>query len=201
MNLSSNQTYERELLNNVEAAGTALEYSEFASCEFRCCKFSEIIFNSCTFRECHFVDCSLEMMRVDKSVFKQTRFTNSKMLGINWTMASWGKREIAQLIKTINFQGCVLNYSVFMGLNLNGIHFRECTMHEVDFSEALLRKADFSGSDLQRAIFRNTDMREADFRKARNYSISSQTNTISQAKFNLPEAMNLLYAMDIQLNE
>ncbi len=201
MNLSSHQTYEGETFAGTEAGGLGIEESEFLNCEFRRCKFGETHFLTCTFRDCRFEDCSLEMMRVDKSVFKNTQFNDCKMLGIDWTMASWGRREIAQLIKTINFKGCVLNYSSFMDLNLNGTNFLDCTLQEVDFSEAMLRKADFSGSDLQRAIFRATDLREADFRKARNYSISSQLNNIAKARFSLPEAMNLLYSMDIQLDE
>jgi uncharacterized protein YjbI with pentapeptide repeats len=120
-------------------------------------------------------------------------------MGINWTKASWGKREIAQLVKAADFQGCMMNYSSFLGLNLQGVNFVGCTLLEVDFSEIDLRKADFSDSDLERAIFRNSDIREADFSKARNYTLSPQLNKIKGAKFSLPEAMSLLYSMDIDL--
>jgi hypothetical protein len=47
------------------------------------------------------------MMHVDKSVFRNVRFVHSRMLGINWTMASWGRREIAQLIRTIDFRNVI----------------------------------------------------------------------------------------------
>jgi len=201
MELSSHQSFEEQVFNHAEDSGSFIEQSDFLSCRFQSCDLGETQLKSCTFRDCLFEDCALEMMRVEKCVFKNTQFERSKMLGIDWTLAAWGRREIAQLIKTINFKDCVLNYSSFMGLNLNGIHFLNCSLLEVDFSEASLLKADFSGSDLQRTIFRATDLREADFRKARNYSISPQWNNISQTRFSLPEAMALLYAMDIRLEE
>lgn len=139
------------------------------------------------------------MIQVDRSVFKNARFRDCRLMGINWTKASWGKREIAQLVKAVDFQGCMMNYSSFLGLNLQGVNFVGCTLLEVDFSEIDLRKADFSDSDLERAIFRNSDIREADFSKARNYTLSPQLNKIKGAKFSLPEAMSLLYSMDIDL--
>lgn len=184
----------------VDHSGSVLKGAEFLDCKFSQCSFNEAVLENCIFRDCSFDDCNLDLCRVDKSTFKQTGFEHSKMLGINWTNASWGRKEISQLIKTIDFKACVLNYSSFMGLDLTGIKLVDCTLHEVDFSEAVLRKADFSGSDLQRAIFRNTDLREADFSTARNYSISPSLNNIKQAKFSLPEAMSLLYSMDIQLD-
>lgn len=201
MNINNHSTYEGQQFNNFDACEVTLLQSEFLGCEFQHCSFGESVFNACTFRDCVLKTCNLDLIQIDKSVFKNCQFEDCKMMGINWTRASWGRREMAQLIKTINFQGCVLNYSTFMGLNLNGMKIIDCVALEVDFSEALLRKADFSGTDLQRAIFRNTDLRAADFSKARNYFISPQLNTISQAKFSLPEAMALLSAMDIILEE
>jgi hypothetical protein len=38
-------------------------------------------------------------------------------------------------------------------------------------------------------------------RLARNYHINPETNTLSDARFSLPEAMSLLYAMDIRLDQ
>ncbi len=201
MRITSHHSYEEQQFEGLAATSKNYEQSEFLNCRFRNCQFSESVFKACSFHSCLFEACGLEMLRIEKSVFKDTRFVKSKMLGIDWSAAAWGRREIAQALKTIDFQGCALNYSSFLGLNLEGIRFLDCVLHEVDFSEALLRRADFSGSDLQRAIFRNTDLREANFSQARNYSISPQLNNISKAHFSLPEAMGLLYAMDIQLDE
>ncbi|BBB49332.1 hypothetical protein Pelsub_P2563 [Pelolinea submarina] len=143
----------------------------------------------------------MELMHVDRCIIKSCQFTRCKLIGIDWTAASWGKQEMAQLIKLINFQECVLNYSNFMDLKLKGIEIIDCLALEVDFSNTLLQKAKFRGTDLERAIFRNTDCRDADFRGAKNYAISPMINNISKAHFSLPEAMSLLYTMDIKLGE
>ena len=194
------RAYEVETFENLELSGRKFHHIDFVSCKFKHITADETTWYSCSFRDCKFNDCNLDLMRVDRSVFKSIQFTNCKMLGINWTNASWWtKQEIAQLVKKIDFKDCVLNYSSFMSLKLTGIKMIGCIAHEVDFSETVLTKADFSGTDLTRAIFRNSDLSKADFRKARNYAFSPVVNKIDKAKFSLPEAMSLLHSMDIEL--
>jgi len=72
---------------------------------------------------------------------------------------------------------------------------------EVDFREADLSDAEFSGTDLSGSIFINTILDGADFRRASDYNISPTENSISKAVFSLPEAMSLLYSMDIRLED
>ena len=200
MNLLSDTVYEVEKIEDIDLDDQKLEHSDFVGCKFKHISASETAWLSCSFRDCKFIDSNLDLMKVDRSVFQSVQFTNCKMMGINWTNASWwGRQGIAQLIKKINFKDCVLNYSSFMGLNLAGIKIVGCIVHEVDFSEAILSKADFSDSDLTKAIFRSSDLRKADFRKAKNYAFSPLDNKINKARFSLPEAMSLLHSMDIEL--
>jgi uncharacterized protein YjbI with pentapeptide repeats len=200
MDFSDEAVYEGRTFNGIELEKVTLKKVEFLGCSFKRCSFNETAFEACEFRDSSFVNCSLDICHVDRTRFKSTLFEKTKLMGINWTAASWGRKAIAQLIKTVDFDGCVLNYSSFMGLDLTNIRIVNSVVHEVDFSEAVLHKADFSGSDLQRSIFRNTDLREANFSSARNYSISPILNKIKGAKFSLPEAMSLLYNMDIDLD-
>ena len=200
MDFSNEAIYEGQTFENVELEKVALKKIEFLGCTFKRCSFNETAFEACEIRDSSFVNCSMDICRVDRTRFKSTLFERSKLMGINWTAASWGRKTIAQLIKTVDFDGCVLNYSSFMGLDLTNICMVNCVIREVDFSEAVLQKADFSGSDLEHSIFRNTDLREADFHTARNYSLSPLLNKIKGAKFSLPEAMSLLYNMDIDLD-
>jgi fluoroquinolone resistance protein len=201
MILENNNLYEAMSFDGLEADSFRLEQADFVTCQFKSCQFSEAHFTRCSFRNCAFEDCSLDLMHVARSVLKSCQFTRCKLMGVNWTEASWDWHEMAQLIKSINFQECLLNYDIFMDLKLKGMEMIDCIALEVDFSNANLSKAVFRGTDLQRAIFRNTDCREADFRGAKNYAISAQVNNISKAHFSLPEAMALLYTMDIKLDE
>ncbi|MDK2982016.1 MAG: hypothetical protein PWQ55_2363 [Chloroflexota bacterium] len=200
MELTDHTVYEVVTLENLEAENLTLEGADFVACEIKHCQFSETHFNRCSFRNCNFEDCNLDLVQVNRCVFKSCQFTRCKMMGINWTEASWGRQEIAQLIKKINFKECVLNYSSFMELKLKGIEIIDSLAMEVDFSNAMLQKANFHGTDLERAIFRNTDCQHADFRGAKNYAISPMINNIAKAHFSLPEAMSLLYTMDINLS-
>jgi uncharacterized protein YjbI with pentapeptide repeats len=72
---------------------------------------------------------------------------------------------------------------------------------DVDFREVDLFQADFAGTDLSESLFSNTNLTEADLSRARNYRIDPGQNVLTQAKFSLPEAMSLLYSLDIVLTE
>jgi uncharacterized protein YjbI with pentapeptide repeats len=127
-----------------------------------------------------------------------TRFEDSKVIGIDWTQADW---RAPALGPPISFLKSVLNHTTFIGLKLHGIEIKDCMAAEVDFREADLSKADFSSTDLSKSLFSNTDLTAADLSHARNYHIAPQKNLIKQAKFSLPEALSLLYNLDIDLTD
>ena len=95
----------------------------------------------------------------------------------------------------------MINHGTFIGLELKAIQIKNCIAHEVDFREADLSKANFEGTDLSGSLFNNTNLTEADLGQARNYQIDPGMNILKQAKFSLPEAMGLLYSMDIVIEE
>jgi len=104
-------------------------------------------------------------------------------------------------LESIDFTGCVLNYASFFGLRMKKRKLVGCAALEVDFAEADFTDADCTGTDFQRSRFLHTNLTRADFTGARNYSISPLLNQIKQAKFSLPEAMSLLYNLEITLVE
>ncbi len=68
---------------------------------------------------------------------------------------------------------------------------------DVDFREADLRGARVTGTDLLDSLFGRTNLAQADFREVRNYRITLGECTLTGARFALPEALSLLYALDI----
>jgi uncharacterized protein YjbI with pentapeptide repeats len=64
-----------------------------------------------------------------------------------------------------------------------------------------LKEANLRGTDFEKSIFRQTNLEKADLVKAKNYMIPPDVNTLKKTKFSLPEAMALLYSMDIVLEE
>ena len=172
--------------------------SEFIDCRFIRCSFAESVFSSCRFISCTFQSCDLSLAQVPGCTFSNTRFKDSKVIGIDWTQADWSAPTLGD---PIGFSKSTLNHSTFIGLSLRAIEVRDCSAVDVDFREADLSQADFTGTDLSNSLFANTDLTAADLSRARNYHIAPHQNTLKGAKFSMPEAMSLLHNLDIDLIE
>jgi uncharacterized protein YjbI with pentapeptide repeats len=172
--------------------------NEFLDCTFTDCSLREVLFKNCRFHDCVFSHCDLSLASFEGSSFQNTRFEKSKVIGVNWTLASWSKF----LLKSpVHFYACVLDYSTFIGLSLRAIRIIECRARDVDFSEADLSEVDFSNTDLSESRFRHTRLIKANFESASNYTIDVKLNEVSKAQFSLPEAVSLLRSLDIVLVE
>ena len=169
---------------------------EFLDCGFIDCRFPEVIFKSCRFVNCTFTGCDLSLASIPDSAFTETAFEDCRLVGINWTEAAWRK---GRLLEAIRFRNCALNHGTFIGLSLPGLKLIDCVARDVDFREADLARADFSGTDLADSLFQHTNLAGADLSTARNYTIAPEHNNLKRTKFSLPEAMSLLYTMEIEL--
>jgi uncharacterized protein YjbI with pentapeptide repeats len=188
------QTFKRLKHADEDIAG-----KEFYDCTFVECALSSAVLRKCRFVNCTFRACDLSLVKVTGSSFRETVFENSKVIGVNWTEAAWGPKK--GFMNSIHFIDCVLNHSTFIGLSLPKIKISRCVAKDVDFSEADLSHADFTGTDLTDTRFAHTNLTEADFTGAKHYSINAALNTLKKTKFSLPEAMALLYGLDIILTE
>lgn len=74
-------------------------------------------------------------------------------------------------------------------------------MINVNFEEANLSKANCTKSDFKQALFKRTNLTETNFTGALNYAINPQENTFKKTRFSLPEAVSLLYNLDIILED
>lgn len=172
---------------------------EFNGCTFVKCAFNETIFQDCQFHDCTFTSCDLSLVRFANCAFTNTRFKDSQVIGVNWTETAWAKSKVA--LTPVHFSGCVINYSTFLGLNLKKITISRCTARDVSFEEANLTQADCTFTDFTNSRFLHTNLTGTDFTGAQNYNIAAGLNTLKKTKFSLPEAMSLLYNLDIELTE
>ena len=196
--INSQTTYTDQVFKGIHLDGQRIHSTEFYDCKFIRCSFAETIFSGCRFVSCTFRGCDLSLLQLPGCTFSATRFEDSKVIGVDWTQADWSATTLGE---PISFFKSTLNHATFIGLDLKGIEIKDCIAANVDFREADLSRADFTGTDLSESLFVNTDLSAADLSRARNYNIAPGQNNIKQAKFSLPEAMSLLYHLDIDLIE
>ena len=196
--ISSNTEYSDLVFNNLHLQSERILSSQFFDCVFSDCTFAESVFQKCRFVNCAFQGCDLSLAKVPESIFLSTRFEDSKIIGVNWAQADW---PISGLGKPISFIKSAISHCTFIGLSLKGIQVKDCVAVDVDFREADLSRADFTGTDLSESMFSNTNLSEADLSRARNYLIDPGQNVLKGARFSMPEAMSLLYNMDIILTD
>jgi fluoroquinolone resistance protein len=190
--------YEDQTFDGLALVGEEVRAKEFAGCVFVGCSFLETAFVACRFVECEFVRCDLGLCRVEDCSFTSVKFVDSQAIGVNWTEAAWPARG---LFNAIGFERCAISHSTFIGLGLRRVEIVDCVAHNADFAEADLTEANCTGTDFKDSRFLHTDLTEADFTGATNYAIAANLNVLRKTRFALPEAMSLLYGLDIMLTE
>ncbi len=195
---SDQDEYAEEKLQNINLIEEELHSKKFYDCVFEKCNFSESSLAQCRFHDCEFINCNLSAIKISGTAFNNVAFKECKVVGVNWTSAAWPR---VQLNSGLKFDKCILNGSSFFGLNLREVEMIECKVQDTDFTEADCEDGDFSYSDLENSTFRNTNLTRANFTESSHYNIDIFSNTISRAKFNMPEAVILLYSLDIELSE
>lgn len=168
----------------------------FEDCEFVDCQFSESTFRRCQFIDCRFVRCNLSLLKVPLCQFNGVEFVECKLVGIDWTYATWSRLAFAA---PLSFTLCILNDSSFMGLSLDEVTMQACKAHDVDFREGSFNQANFRDTDFSHSLFGRTQLLGADFSQASHYDIDIFNNKIKGAKFSYDQAIRLLHALEIEL--
>lgn len=177
-----------------------VEGQTYVSCTFSKCSFRETAFQYVTFQDCSFRTCDLSAITLKDCTFKSTRFEDSTLVGVNWMETNLAQTKYL-LAKPVDFVRCALNHSTFMGLNLKNVLLTLCVAADVSFEDANLTRSNATYTDFNGSRFLHTDLTEADFTGATNYTIPANLNTLKKTKFSMPEAMALLYSLDIVLTE
>lgn len=189
-----------ESFANLDLSMEVIEKATLTNCTFKGCHWTETILTACLIENCRFINCDLSLMKMPQTHFHETKFKDCRMMGINWCMADWEARSLIKKIR-VGFENCLLDHSIFSGLDLSETQFVNCKAHHLDFEGANLIKAVFRRSDLEGTRFVKCDLSEADFSGAVNYSIDASQNKLHKTRFSLPEAIALLHALDILLED
>ncbi|MCE0495458.1 pentapeptide repeat-containing protein [Vibrio salinus] len=194
--LSDNEQYFDVSFEKLEISDASYQGIEFEECQFTDCDFSGVRFAGCKFINCEFLKCNLSLFSLPNSRLFGVTFVESKLVGVNWTLAEW---PIYHVDFELKFVRCILNDSSFFGLTLNELVMDECKLHDVDF-----REGDFTGSvmtlcDFTNSLFMHTNLQNADFSDSVSYAIDVLENRIKGATFSRYEALNLLESLGIEL--
>ena len=196
--IKNNQDYYAKHFSQLSMVGSEIERVEFEDCHFKDCDFSEASFRRCRFIECQFNQCNLSIVKLGQSQFTDVVFEDCKLIGINWTHATWSQLRLAAALE---FKQCVLNDSTFFELSLDELKLRECKAHDVDFRTGSFRNALFNHTDFTGSLFGKTNLSGADFTEAVNYDIDVFDNQIEGAKFTRYEAVRLLDSLGVELHD
>lgn len=96
---------------------------------------------------------------------------------------------------------CSLKYNTFTEMNFNRFDFSDG--NEIVgsmFAKCEMQLANFKGVELHETEFYQCDLRKADFRDAAGYKVDILGSRLKDAKFSLPEAVNLLADLKIKLS-
>lgn len=165
------------------------EEKEFIGCIFSSLDLTSVSFRNSKLIECKFEKCNLSNANFSTVALRDVEFVDCKLLGINWS--------VVQSSFQLSFLRSVLSLCVFQGLDLCSSKFIDCDLKEADFSDSKLMNANFSGSNLINSIFNNSNLSKADLRGALNYYLEPEYTKIKNAKFSMPEAMNLFKGLGI----
>lgn len=188
----TNRNYYREKITKISLSKETVKEVEFEECEFKDCSFVDCKFEKCRFINCKFESCMMSAIIPTDSRFVDVSFTNSKVIGFDWTKA--------QHLQEISFENCQLNFSNFRLLKLPKLKMVACEVKEADFTETDLSEGNFTDTDFERSVFSKTILTKANFTGAKNYYIDARYNPIKKARFSLPEALTLLDSLDVVIN-
>lgn len=163
----------------------SIKETEFDNCTFIDCNFEESKLSKCSFISCSFENCNFSNSMLAETGLKQVYFSSCKLIGIRFDYCS-------DFLFEVNFNSCILDFSVFAGKKMKRTNFIDCSLIDVDFSETDLTEAKFINCNLFKTLFSKTILDKANLTTAKNYIIDPEFNRIKNAKFSLPEVIGLL---------
>ncbi len=191
--IQSDAEYVDREFDSIDLKKVLVSQSEFQSCDFNRCDLSQSVFTDCRFDNCTFQSCDLSLIKFKEVHLRNSIFTGSKLVGIDWT-------GVAKTFSA-DFSDCILNLSNFSAMNLKKRKIVNCTAHEVSFAESNMTECNCKLTDFAGSVFSKTNLTKADFTDAMNYTIDVRANTTTKMKLSLPEALSLLETLGIIISK
>ena len=157
----------------------------YESCTFINCSMESIKLGDSRFIDCRFEGCDLSNCNIHGTAFRNVVFMSCKMMGLRIdTCNAFGL--------SLEFNGCVLDYSIFADVDLRKSTLNNCTLLGVDFSGANLNKSKITNCSLNGATFNNTNLKESNLLGSTNIILDPLNNDIYKMKISQTELIGLL---------
>ena len=185
--------FDGQTFTSLRAFPAAEKDAVFCGCTFAGCVFQEADLSSFTFEDCVFATCNLSLARVAGTAFKNVRFEECKIQGVNFF-------ECCRTVLSMRFVKCDLRCASFDGLPLRKTVFEDCSLREVQFARADLTGSSFARCDLARAAFLHTNLEKTDFSTAYNFTLDPDANRLRKARFSVYGLPGLLekYGLEVE---
>lgn len=187
------QVLENRQFVDLDFTGELISKSEFNKCNFEKCNFSGAILKNVIFIDCKFKVCNLSNTKVNNSGWRGVEFSRCKIIGVSW-------RDINKLLLSWHFVDCLIEYCDFNELEMKGVVFEKCQLKNCDMNRVDLQGSKFLDTNLEGTVFQNTNLAKADLRTANYYYIDPTKNNVKNAKFSIPEVVNLLAGFGIEVD-
>jgi fluoroquinolone resistance protein len=184
--------YDNRIFQCLDYSDKKPETGEFTDCTFIDCNFTSGDFSTINFIECTFERCNVSLVKLAGTGLKNVHFVGCKIVGVDFGVCN-------DLLLSLEFEKCNLEYSYFQKKKLKKTEFKECTIKEANFSETDLTGSAFLRCDLLNTVFDRTILDGVDFRTAFNYCIDPVINRMKKAKFSYQGVKGLLYKYDIEI--
>ena len=160
--------------------------------------FTKCELDHTTLNECKFVRCEITGLRSTHSSVQSLDFEDCRLQEIEWAplMSNGAFPDPIHTLKE-----CSLKYNTFTEMNFNRFDFSDG--NEIVgsmFAKCEMQLANFKDVELHETEFYQCDLRKADFRDAAGYKVDILGSRLKDAKFSLPEAVNLLADLKIKLS-
>lgn len=190
-----------ETFSKLQKEGEEVSALLFEDCLFTGCRFTELSLRSCRFSGCRFENCRIAAPEFQGCQMISCEFVRCDLSGVDWSaLLDQRKREMG-FLPFDGFRECSLRHCVFFGFDLKNVDFSGADLSGSFFDDCSLKGAVFAGCQLQGTTFSQNDLTNADFRGATDYYFSLEGNRVKGARFSLPEAVNLLSALGVKIEE
>ncbi len=189
--------YCEEAFSKLQKSGEELSGLLFEDCFFSKCRFTELVVKNCQFSGCRFENCKISAPKFRGSQMLSCDFSHCDLSGVDWSALLDERKRKMGFLPFDSLTECSLRHCVFFGLDLKEFDFSSADLSDSFFDDCQLEKANFSGCQLAGVSFSQNNLMGADFRGATNYLFSLEGNRVKGARFSLPEAVNLLSALGV----